>query len=159
MFSSCSKTLNKETERNLWRPIWWWWFTPDSPVLTMSDSRTRSSDRQQELLFAKSSACSTGARWNLPSCLAGYFLSPSSRRSEISVLSPMSRRRIPPRHRSRVLLSLPWLGKVNHQQVLVYVLLAQLFTFTANVLQGQELCHGGISVLPVGCGQLTTYYT
>ena len=37
--------------------------------------------------------------------------------------------------------------KVNHQQVLVYVLLAQLFTFTANVLQRQSFVTLGF--LPV----------
>lgn len=49
----------------------------------------------------------------------------------------MSRRRIPPRHRSCVFL--PTLAeKVNRQQVLVYVLLVQLFTFTENVLAEQS---------------------
>ncbi|KAF0045828.1 hypothetical protein F2P81_002357 [Scophthalmus maximus] len=53
----------------------------------------------------------------------------------------MSRRSIPPRRRGYALLSpLPSLGKkgLNHQQVQVYVLLAQLFTSTANVLQDQS---------------------
>lgn len=68
----------------------------------------------------------------------GYFLSMSSYWSQISVsVSDVSAPHSPSPQELRV--PLPTLAeKVNRQQVLVYVLLVQLFTFTENVLAEQS---------------------
>jgi len=56
----------------------------------------------------------------------------------------MSQHCIPPRHKEPRVSFRTLAEKVNHQQVPVYVLLAQLFTFTGNVLKGTAFGHGGI---------------